>query len=428
MSGGALPPVIVLGIDTPIGLTVVRELGEHGVEVHGIARNARGVGLYSRWLRRGYLRPPAPADLPALLDRIARDSGAPFLLTVSMGDALAMRAAADAGELPRLRVLGPGRDKLELVNDKAAICRIAAGLGIPVPATWEPEPADLDRPLPESLTFPCILKWRDPEVVAAPLAARGLPLLKTEYAHDPAELARALERTRPLGQFPLVQSYCPGRGLGQMFLMRGGEALLRFQHRRLHEWPPEGGTSTMCESVGLDEHPELMAQSEALLRHIGWQGPAMVEYRHEAATGRTALMEINGRFWGSLPLASQAGARFGLGTYYALGLERPLPPAPPYRAGRRCRYMIPETRRLLAVASPGGAVQDRSLRFNAGQEALGYMAGFVRPGMGYYVFAAKDPKPFLADAGFIARLGMGQVVDRVRRLLGRRPDQAGAKV
>ena len=66
MSGGALPPVIVLGVDTPIGLAVVRELGEHGVEVHGIARDARGVGLYSRWLRRGYLRPAAPGELPAL--------------------------------------------------------------------------------------------------------------------------------------------------------------------------------------------------------------------------------------------------------------------------------------------------------------------------------------------------------------------------
>ena len=428
MIGATLPPVIVLGIDTPIGLAVVRELGEHGIEVHGIARNARGIGLYSRWLRRGYLRPAAPSDLLALLDRIARESGAPFLMTVSMGDALAMRAAADAGELPRLRVLGPGRDKLELVNDKAEICRISAGLGIPVPATWEPELADLDRPLPEGLTYPCILKWRDPETVAAPLAAHGLPFLKTEYAYDPLGLARALERTRAIGQFPLVQSYCPGQGLGQMFLMRGDEALLRFQHRRLHEWPPEGGTSTMCESVGLEQHPELMAKSEELLRHIGWQGPAMVEYRHDAATGQAALMEINGRFWGSLPLASQAGARFGLGTYYALGLERPLPPTPSYRVGRQCRYMIPETRRLLAVVSPGGAVQDRSLRFNAGREALNYLTGFIRPGMGYYVFAVRDPKPFLADMGFIVRLGVGQVVGKVRRLLGQRSDQSGARI
>lgn len=427
MSGGRLPPAIVLGVDTPIGLAVVRELGEHGIEVHGIARNARGVGLYSRWLRRGYMRPSSPAELLALLDRIARDSGAPFLLTVAMGDALAIRAAADAGQLPRLRPLVAPLDKLELVNDKAAICRIAAGLGIPVPATWEPQPADLDRPLPDGLTYPCILKWRDPELAAGPLAAHGLPFLKTEFAYDPAELTRALERTRAIRQFPLVQSFAPGRGLGQMFLMRDGAALLRFQHRRLHEWPPEGGTSTLCESVEPDRHTELMAQSERLLREIGWVGPAMVEYRHDEATGRTALMEINGRFWGSLPLASHAGARFALGTYYALGLERPLPPAPPYRAGMQCRYMIPETRRLLAVVRPGRGVQDRSLRFSPVREALGYVASFVRPGMRYYVFAPRDPRPFLADMGFIARIGAGQLAERLRRLVGRRGDRVPAE-
>lgn len=423
----ALPPVVVLGIDTPIGLAIVRELGEHGIEVHGVARSPRGVGLSSRWLRRGYLRPPSAPELLALLDRIAQESGAPFLMAVSMGDALAMRTASDAGQLPRLRPLLAPLDRLELVNDKATIVRIAACLGIPVPATWEPAPADLGRPLPTGLTYPCILKWRDPELAAGPLAAHGLELLKTEYAHDPAELARALERYRLVGQFPLVQSFCPGRGLGQMFLMRDGVALMRFQHRRLHEWPPEGGTSTLCESVGPDQHPALMAKSEELLRHIGWRGPAMVEYRHDAATGRTALMEINGRFWGSLPLASHAGARFALGTYYALGLGREPPSAAPYRVGMQCRYMVPETRRLLAVMRPGRAVQDRSLQFNPMREALGYLVGFMRPGMRYYVFQVRDPRPFLADLGSVARIGAGQIAERVRGLARRRGGRVAAR-
>ena len=33
MSGRDLPPAIVLGVDSQIGLTVVRELGERGVPV-----------------------------------------------------------------------------------------------------------------------------------------------------------------------------------------------------------------------------------------------------------------------------------------------------------------------------------------------------------------------------------------------------------
>ncbi len=31
-------PAVVLGIDTPIGLSIIRELGQHGVPVTGIGR------------------------------------------------------------------------------------------------------------------------------------------------------------------------------------------------------------------------------------------------------------------------------------------------------------------------------------------------------------------------------------------------------
>jgi predicted ATP-grasp superfamily ATP-dependent carboligase len=266
----------------------------------------------------------------ALLRRIARRHGARFVTAVSMRDCLWLRDAADAGQLPGLKPLLASADKLRLVNDKAAIAAIAERIGIETPRTWEPGVADLSGELPD-LAYPAVLKWRDPETAAAPLAAAGLELLKTEYAHGPAELRAALERYRPAGILPMVQAYAPGRGLGQMFVMKDGAAVLRFQHRRLHEWPPEGGVSTLCESVAADAHPELMARSEALLREIGWEGPAMVEYRHDEATGRSVLMEINGRFWGSLPLAAAAGAPFALATYCALGLTAPSPRSRPTR-------------------------------------------------------------------------------------------------
>jgi NAD(P)-dependent dehydrogenase (short-subunit alcohol dehydrogenase family) len=44
-----LPRAIVLGVDTPIGLTVVRELGRHGVPVHAIGRKSGAIGGASRY-------------------------------------------------------------------------------------------------------------------------------------------------------------------------------------------------------------------------------------------------------------------------------------------------------------------------------------------------------------------------------------------
>ena len=108
-------------------------------------------------------------------------------------------------------------------------------------------------------------------------------------------LPDALFPNRPYN--PLVQSFCPGHGLGHMIFMHGGEALIRFQHRRISEWPPEGGSSTICESLPLTENADLLQKSVELLRAIGWEGAAMVEYRFEPRTGRAMLMEVNGRFW-----------------------------------------------------------------------------------------------------------------------------------
>ena len=393
----ARAPVIVLGVDSPIGLAVVRELGRAGIEVHGIARSRRGLGLWSRHLHRGYVRAADADGLLAQLLEIAASSGASLLMTVSMSDALAVRDAADAGRLPGLRPLLPDKTRLVLANDKAATCAIAERLGIPVPRSWEPRGSD--APVPAHISFPVILKWRDPETVAPMLERLGLELVKSELARDERALRAALARYKAAGIFPLVQTFCPGTGLGQMFLMKDGRALMRFQHRRLHEWPPEGGVSTLCESLPPGAHAELMERSEALLREIGWEGPAMVEYRHDEETGTAALMEINGRFWGSLPLASAAGAEFALGTYLALGLGEALPETD-YRAGLRCRYLVPETRRLLRILFAPWKIADPHRRFGRARETARYAAGFFRAR--HYVFRLSDPLPFLADLFFMA--------------------------
>ena len=61
-----------------------------------------------------------------------------------------------------------------------------------------------------------------------------------------------------------------------MLLMRDGQPKLRFQHRRIHEWPPEGGFSTVCESVPEEEHAGLFELSVRLLQKLDWTGAALI--------------------------------------------------------------------------------------------------------------------------------------------------------
>lgn len=400
MSQSDLPPAIVLGVDSQIGLTVVRELGERGVPVYGVAASKRGVGLYSRWLRGGYIRPAEPAQTTELLNRIAAETGARFLLTISEADALYAALARETGQFETLKPLVPTVAKMALVTDKLKVCELAKEVGISVPETWEPDAANEIDSAPAALTFPCVLKWRDPNQVLGALKQHGLPFVKSEYCYSREELARALHRYDAIGRYPMVQSFCPGVGLGQMFFMHNGEPLLRFQHRRVGEWPPEGGISTVCRSVSLAENADLLERSQHLLQRMGWEGAAMVEYRFDPATGEARLMEINGRFWGSLPLAYHAGAPFAWLTYKVEGLgENDI--LPPYKDGIVCRFMIPEIRRLLTLFFRRSAIQNKGFDARPWATLAAFLGDFLRPRTRYYVFKWADPKPFFADFGFM---------------------------
>ena len=74
-------------------------------------------------------------------------------------------------------------------------------------------------------------------------------------------------------------------GLGQFFLINNGLVIQRFQHLRVHEWPPEGGFSTLCRAVPLNEHAQLMNKSEQLLLNIL---PKSISERLKEADGSIA--------------------------------------------------------------------------------------------------------------------------------------------
>ncbi len=52
----------------------------------------------------------------------------------------------------------------------------------------------------------------------------------------------------------------------------------------------------------------LVAYAERLIKELRWEGPIMVEFKVDSDTRTPKLMEVNGRFWGSLPLSVRAGA------------------------------------------------------------------------------------------------------------------------
>ena len=112
-----------------------------------------------------------------------------------------------------------------------------------------------------------------------------------------------------------VQDLVRGTGMGVEMLLGDGVPLLAFQHVRLHE-PLHGGASSYRRSVPVSE--KLLGFATRLLGELRYTGVAMVEFKQDAETGRSVLLEVNARFWGSLPLALAAGADFPLALFELL--------------------------------------------------------------------------------------------------------------
>jgi len=94
---------------------------------------------------------------------------------------------------------------------------------------------------------------------------------------------------------------------GMFFICKDGDIKCSFSHRRLREKPPSGGVSVLSESIEIDK--TLYSHAETLLKIYNWNGVAMFEYKI-TDEGIPYLMEINGRFWGSLQLAIDSGIDF----------------------------------------------------------------------------------------------------------------------
>jgi len=105
----------------------------------------------------------------------------------------------------------------------------------------------------------------------------------------------------------LAQENFIGGGVGVEVLCKDGQILTAFQHERVHE-RTTGGGSSYRKSVPL--HDGMYAATSRLMKALRYTGVAMVEYKQNSTTGEWILIEINARFWGSLPLSIAAGLDF----------------------------------------------------------------------------------------------------------------------
>jgi predicted ATP-grasp superfamily ATP-dependent carboligase len=298
--------VLVTDGNERAALALTRSLGRSGRHVVVGATRRGALAGASRFAAAEVQLPDPlghPAEFAAALRTVVRRHAIDVVLPVSEASLLAILPIAD--QLRPAIVPFASAGAFRQVCDKSSVLALAREMGIATPSQVHLE----DR---EACGGPALLGLRFPVVVkparSVGEAAHGRVKLGIAHAASEDALRRVLDRL-PDAAFPvLVQQRIVGPGIGVFLLVWDGRVRARFAHRRLREKPPSGGVSVYSESTPLD--PSLAAVCEQLLRRFAWRGVAMIEFKRDAATGTPYMMEINGRFWGSLELAIAAGVDF----------------------------------------------------------------------------------------------------------------------
>jgi predicted ATP-grasp superfamily ATP-dependent carboligase len=373
-------PVMVIAADTIIGVTVVRSLGRQGVPTYCAFTASDALGPRSRYCRGSFRLPDTPDEAIAAIQEYSERWKVTHLIGMSERDIGMLNRYRDVLE-GRHRLLFPPQHVFETAIRKNLTLKHAAQVGIPIPKTEYPANLQELEERCARFRFPVILKMAH----RVPTTAFPHQYVRVQSFEELRNILEGL----PSNDYPMVQEYIPGSGIGVSLLMRSGKAVMAFQHRRLREFPPNGGVSVMCEAVPL--HPDLLRQAEMLLQSMNWEGVAMVEYRADADTGRYALMEVNGRFWGSLAAAVFAGADFPFWLYRTSFPDSPIP-SKDYRVGVQARSLAGDTKWLLAVLRS----HDRPAA-----RAIGAYVRAFRPATRYFTWAWDDPRPAISN--FVGR-------------------------
>lgn len=373
--------VLILEGAKSAALAIVRSLGKKGIDVTVGERIKFCTAGISRYCKSRISYPAPEVDRDSFLKNILKElKKRKYDAVYPVAGETTLPISEHKSEfLPYTKIPIPDYRIIEKADDKSQTLQIATQSGIPCPKTYFPQDLEeIDR-IAKEAEFPVVIKprrklrWIEGRLIRTKVT-------RENYVFSPVELKIKYKKTSEKSKLPFIQEYIPGDSYGFFALLNHSEPRAIFAHRRLREYPITGGASTLRESIYNEEIKELGLR---LLKAMNWHGVAMVEFKLDKRDNKFKLIEVNGRWWGSLPLAIASGVDFPY-LLHKMVTEGDVEPVTEYRIGVKCRLLIPND--LLWLMS--------SLRYsNRKMEAL--IEFFKFRNMYYDIISKDDPLPIL---------------------------------
>ncbi|WP_339104110.1 carboxylate--amine ligase [Haloterrigena salinisoli] len=378
--------VLIPGIEAPSTVACLRSLRPRGIRTIVGSESSTTPASRSTYCDEFVELPDPSEDLSAYGDallEVAERSDVRTIVPVREEDVyvLADRKAAFAAAV---ETNWPDFETLRRVQDRVELFAAADAAGVAVPETalldqwtdWDQETIVKPRYTVASSAY------LDPD-------ADDIEIGSTEYQQPgtPPDLQSMVDRH---GHVPLVQERIPdSREFGFFALYDRGDPVATFQHCQHRGWEYCGGPSAYRESV---YDPALESAGRDLLDELEWHGLAMVEFLRDPDDGEYKLMEINPRFWSSLPFSVRAGADFPY-YYWRQAIGRPIEPGDTYEVGIGGHLLRGELSYLHSVATKEYPMVERPSLAGAVRDVATSLVS--QPRFDYAV--ADDPMPFVRD-------------------------------
>lgn len=353
-------------------LAGARALAAGGHVVAVASPVARGLAAVSRAATAVHALPSPAIDERAFVEGVAaavREGR--YDLVFAAGDAELLALSANRDGLGARLPHAPHAAVVRAL-DKVELARAAETVGLAVPAILSETGG-----------------WDGPVVVKARLHWTAGSRSARHEAVIAATREGALEHAaavRAAGGEPVIQEVVSGRLVAWTGVVgAGGELLASVQQEALQLWPPRAGVTARGRTVVIS--PALEAGAMSLLDELGWRGLAELQFL-VGSDGVPRLIDLNGRFYGSLQLAVAAGANLpAVWAADALGEQVPSVTA---RPGVTYQWLEGDLRAALASRRPGAMARVLPAALRATHS----------------VWAARDPRPALRYLGAMpGRLG-----------------------
>ena len=373
-------------------LAATRSLGNKGIDVVVSESFNYNLSSSSRYCKKNYVCPSPYVQPEEFLNAIQRIIDTESIdLIFPMTDISMELILANSSRFRKnmLHAL-PSYSSYMVLTDKINLLKLASKLNLLIPESiFIENKRDLLNAI-NTINFPVIIK-----PARSRLFYEGKYLATSvSYAESEDQLLNIYERTNYLKKPFIIQKIVSGHGAGLFTLFNHGRPVVYFCHKRLRERPPSGGVSVVCESIPVDEN--LRDIAEKLLTAVNWHGIAMVEFKIDDKTNTPYLMEVNGRFWGSLQLAIDSGVDFPY-LLFLQSMNSFVGEKLTYQMGRKSRWLLGDIDYLYLRLFKKTGNEGLPANFSAKVRAIYDVMRFNGLLCNFDVLRLDDIKPFLTE-------------------------------